>query len=264
MYNTTEALYARNKRFSEDLEEFCPIFTSQERAIKYASKVANKFHPLKQTYRSTDNNENIVIYGDCWIMAVIPIWIDGKQYYEVVKAVNAEGDNATPYIDVRFYVLPIFENFQGIGLTAKEEKQLLRFSVNADGNVFKDGKVYTPQRSFDNPNDIYYHANVELDVHGVKEHRVSHIIWALFNGKSLDNVILLTSHIAHYCPHYISTTDEHQLKILALRNAGWQWCIEHIDSNPSNNALDNLQLCTLQAHNKLIDIRRNIYNFKTE
>lgn len=260
MYNTVAALCVRNTQFSGDLGEFCPLFMDKNKAVKHAKKVSNNFYHSKCTLCTTDSKGNTIIRGEYWIMAIIPIIIRDIQYFEVVKAVKVR-DN--PYIDVCLSILSIFDDYKGNGLTTNDIKCLAHFAVNTNGHIYKDGKIYELKRDIKGQDTMYYQMKVDFGLTSVKP-IVSYIVWATYNNASYYNMLLLTSPIAQFCYNSPSATNKHQLEILALRNMGWQWCIDHIDMDSMNNSFANLQLCTLQAGNKLIDIRRHISTLTKE
>ena len=259
MYNTIDALYERDERLSVSIDEICPIFKTKKKAVAYAEQVSNDFRPLTQIVEVTDNKGNVIIQGDCWLMAVIPLRMKGAKYYEVVKVVGI-GYDVVPYIDLRLPIFPVFEEFRGTELPQDKMAHLSHFAIDTDGHLYKDGKIYKPTRDIDSLMPMRYSMRVDLDLDTIKQPDVSYIVWAAFSEIKYDDVILLTNNIVQYCPAYLDTTDKYQLEILELRNNGWQWYMDHVDQNASNNALGNLQMCTKYAFDELIDIRKRYAN----
>lgn len=259
MISTIKALINEDEQQNTIFDDFCPIFLDKEEAVEYAKHKANNENYLKAAYCKADDKDNIIVHGDYRIMAVIPIFVNGEQYYEVAKAANLYCRELTnPCEDNRLYIVPQFEGFQGKELSNLEKSRLWKYEIDSDGNVFKDGFKYNQDRVF-NPHDkSHFQMYVSIKVHKESSFPVSHLMWAAFMTQNYDMVKLMTSHIILFCPEYTNTTDKQQLDILELRNAGWQWSIDHINNNPADNAIDNLQMCTLQANNKLQDIRKKL------
>lgn len=260
MITTINALLNNEEQTNNIFSDFCPLFGDKEEAVEYAKRKANNENHLKASYCHADDKDNIIVHGDYWIMAVIPISVNGQQYFEVTKAADLCRQSLINQREYeRIHILPVFEGFQGKDLTEKERSRLSHFVVDSDGNIFKDEEKYPQHMSFPVPGKYnYYQMQTNIKVHKVQAHRVSHIIWAAFMTQNYDMVKLMTSHIATYCPEYLNTTDKQQLDILELRNAGWQWSVDHINNNSADNAIDNLQMCTLQSNNKLRDIRKKL------
>lgn len=259
MIRTIQELINEDAQQNIIFDDFCPLFMDKEKAVEYAKHKANNENYLKAAYCNADDKGNIVVHGDYWIMAVIPIFVNGEQYYEVTKAANIYCPKSTiPCENERLYLLPQFEGFQGKELSNLEKTRLWKYEIDSDGNIFKDGIKYPPDRVMTPHDKSHFQMWVNIKVHKESYFPLSHLMWAAFVTQNYDMVKLMTSHIISFCPEYTNTTDKQQLDILELRNAGWQWSIDHINNNPADNAIDNLQMCTLQANNKLRDIRKKL------
>lgn len=259
MITTITSLVNNEEQPDSIFSDFCPIFTDKEKAVEYAKHKTNNENYLKVAYCHTDDKGNIIVHGDYWIMAVIPIFVNGEQYYEVTKAANLFCPKSTiPCENERLYIVPQFEGFQGKELSNTEKSRLWKYEIDSEGNIFKDGVKYAPDRVITPHDKSHFQMWVNIKVHKESYFPLSHLMWAAFVTQNYDVVKLMTSHIAAYCPEYLITTDKQLLDILELRNAGWQWSIDHINNNPADNAIDNLQMCTLQANNKLRDIRKKL------
>lgn len=261
MYNNIESLISDNENLSDMYDEFCPQFSNFDEAMEYARSTSNNddFRKAKPAC-TTDSKGNVLVFGDVWTMAVIPICVNGQNRYEVVKAAYVHKNPPMPCDGyTRVHILPSFEAFQNVPLTDKEQQRLSDIEADTDGNIYQGGTLIKQHRSYTIAGRPYFQMQVNLKIHDVQTHRVSHIIWAALNNISYDIVKLMISHIVTFCPEYLNTTNQHQLDILELRNAGWQWSIDHINSNPADNSICNLQMCTLQSNIKLRDIRIGLY-----
>lgn len=263
MYNNIDALLYDNEYLSSLYDDFCPQFPDADKAVEYAKCISNNNDYRKaEPICRTNSKGDIIVYGDIWTMAVIPIHVNGKWYYEVTKASYVGRNPQMPSTGYeRINILPIFENFRGMELSDNERKRVSLMEVDTDGNIYRKGALIKQQTSHSFYNHPYFHNQINLEVHKIKSHRVSHIVWAAFNDISYDIVKIMTSHIGLFFPEYLQTSDLYQLNILELRNLGWQWSIDHINNDTSDNSFCNLQLCTLHANIKLRDIRNELRNY---
>lgn len=245
---------------------FCPIYHTLEEAIRFVYGLED----VEAIGKSVEDKSITIIKGSEWIYAVIPVDMVGYRYYEVVLGACRANEYAEEYrrmirekhlmanTGIRQGLVECMKTFKGAVLNDKSYERVLGIEVDVDGNIYGDRGIKSISKRYKTAErkDGYYTTYLNITINGVKQHKVSHLVYAAYMGIQLDTLKLLTVPLS-LLPEYKVGNIEDEAIIRELRYKGVMFHIDHIDNNTANNAIWNLQLCTATANYKLRMLRNS-------
>lgn len=250
-------------------QQFCPIFDNEAEAVEAATcEVADTdVEDVVVVSKSAEDRRVTVVCGTKGIYVVIPCIGALTGYYEVVAGrLNTRVDTEERRITLAqlLYSIEGRECYKGLPLSDRQFSNTLTIDITSDGHFYdRHRNGYRPIQHVPKKKGMNYDKyKVAIALHNESAQPAHHLVYAAFNGMSLDLMKILTNKESDWCEWY-TTSDNCDIaaaRELRKRGKGALWGIDHINQHTHDNSIVNLQLCTDNANRVLAKLRKS--NFK--